>query len=646
VSNVCVAIGVGDAPPLDYLRGAVNGATAVAEWASQPDTSGAPRYETHLLTDEVAPVEFSDLATALQESLVAGAERLLIYFAGHGLSTAAADDLWLLSRWDQTRQGVSVAGLRDRLMRYGVKQLVIVSDACRSIVTAETRDVVANPVLDRGPFNEAFPQMDSWFAASPARAAYMIPGKTPAEARCVFSGLFVEALRGAHAQAFEGGSLAGHVTNFSLADFLEQEVSVVAGHYKVTLRPVITTSIRPPRNVYLDRVPTPTPQAEPWPDPVQVTVAGMGGGDASARIEPRPGQSWTTAAGDASILRTTGGGSSRGPKPEPSEVPGDASGGPSLSELGTADAKAMEATDKAATIDIAAAMTAFQGEHRPDHFESGAGFTVVGAEVSRGLLGRPAQAVRLGDTPWWRVEPHEHVPDDPWWSQGWPIRAPLPLLVELGNGQWVGAAVLPRFVLTFTMGDTGAEAVIFRSMDIPKATETEQVMAELRVRGLAQDRAADVVGRLRGAKHTDPMLGVIAAYLHDSMGDLANVLRTAYFFAERGEAVPFDIAVLGRLRARRDPNGLVRVAIPAVQHDEDARGTPSCMRVATPEVEGVLGGAFPWMRQGWVRLDPFGQDGLYPAGMAAIGAHLLPSSFTTLDAAGGAKLADMLFGGD
>ncbi len=248
----------------------------------------------------------------------------------------------------------------------------------------------------------------------------------------------------------------------------------------------------------------------------------------------------------------------------------------------------------------------------------------------------------MGDTPWWRVEPHEHASVDPWWSQGWPIRAPsqgwpirapLPLLVELRNGQWVGAAALPKFVLTFTMGDTGAEAVIFRSMDIPQAPETEQVMAELRVRGLAQDRAADVVARLRGVKHTDPMLGVIAAYLHDSMGDRANVLRTAYFFAERGEAVPFDIALLGRLRARREPNGLVRVAIPAVERDEGARGIPSYMRVATPEVEGVVGGAFR-------------QEGLYPAGMAAIGAHLLSSSFTTLDAAGGARLADMLFGGD
>jgi hypothetical protein len=306
----------------------------------------------------------------------------------------------------------------------------------------------------------------------------------------------------------------------------------------------------------------------------------------------------------------------------------------------------MEVTDETARTDIAAAVAAFQGEDRPDHFESGAGFTVVGAQVVRGLLGRPAKAVRLGDTPWWRVEPHEHASVDPWWSQGWPIRAPLPLLVELRNGRWVGAAALPKFVLTFTMGDTGAEAVIFRSMDIPQAPETEQVMAELRVRGLAQDRAADVVARLRGVKHTDPMLGVIAAYLHDSMGDRANVLRTAYFFAERGEAVPFDIALLGRLRARREPNGLVRVAIPAVERDEGARGIPSYMRVATPEVEGVVGGAFPWMRQGWGRLDPFGQEGLYPAGMAAIGAHLLSSSFTTLDAAGGARLADMLFGGD
>ena len=92
--KICLAIGVGDAPPLDYLRGAINGAHAIADWAKSQG------YETSLLTDEQTPIEFDNVKSALEELLTGGAGRLLLYFVGHGLSTAAADDYWLLSRWN------------------------------------------------------------------------------------------------------------------------------------------------------------------------------------------------------------------------------------------------------------------------------------------------------------------------------------------------------------------------------------------------------------------------------------------------------------------------------------------------------------------------------------------------------------------
>jgi len=500
----------------------------------------------------------------------------------------------------------------------------------------------------------------------------MIPGRRPADTRCVFSGLFVEGLLGAHGAAFENAD-PKRVSNFSLANFLESEVPVVAARYRANLRPVITTSIRPPANVYLERAPLPEPEPLPWPDPVQVTISGMGGAEASERIRPPFGLSWTTSPFDLLIGGANGalvgalvggtdllldavsqatksalGGiadivSAQRPQAEAAEAL-------TLSDLGAADAEATEAAHRATQAAIDQARAAFDKEKRPDHFESGAGFTVAGAVVARALLGRPAQAVALGDTSWWRVENNEPTITLPWWTkpgrEGWPICAPLPLLVELAGGQWVGAAALRRFVLTFTMGAAGAEAVIFRSMDAPYAPKTERVMAELRVQGLASHQAVDVVARLRAAKHADPMLGVLAAYLHDSMGDSANIARTAYFFAERHEAVPFDIALLGRFRAWRDPSGLTRIAIPAVSEQEGSRSLPPYMRMATPQIEAVVGGAFPWMRQGWMRLDPAGRDGLYLPGMSELGAHLAPAPFTTLDAASGSELARILFGGD
>lgn len=629
MKKVCVAVGIGDASPLDYLRGAVNGAHAIADWAR------AQGYTTCLLTDEHDPVEFDDLKAELTRLLAGGVERLLLYFGGHGLSPGAADDLWLLSRWDQVRQGVSVTALRNRLTRYGVGQLVIVSDACRTLIDANTSDVTGHPVLDRGPFDETLPQMDLWFAASPSRAAWMIPGRTPAESRCIFSGLLAEALAGVHAAAFDPEDPIRGITSFSLADFLEAKVPAVASRYGATLKPAITTAIRPPRNIYVPGGPHPLAADEliPWPDPSAVRVAGMGSSDHGGRVAPLPNESWTSR--QPVILESI----NRGPSaPDTSPMPA-----PKLAAVIADDDVALAGTKKTQQQLAEKTLAGFRAENRPDHFETGAGFTVSGADAVRGLLGPPAEAHLLGDTGWWRVEPREPFAPDPWWPSGIPIRQPLPLLVELTDGRWIGAAALPNFVLSFSLNEAGAQAVIYRSMGSPDANKTEAAMAQLRAGALRREQVPELVEQLRAAKHADPMLGVLAAYLHEAMGDLANVHRTAFYFAERDEPIPFDIALVGRLAARQDADGLVRVVIPAVAKAERARNVPGYMKNATPQAEGVLAGAFPWMRQGWALIDQEGRPGLYPAGLADIAAHLLPAPFTTLNAQGGARLASLLF---
>lgn len=191
----CLAIGVSDAPPLEYLQGAENGAKVFGAWAA---SLGIP---TEILTDEEKAVSF-DAVKAAFERLFSGApkiSRLLIYFAGHGLSRAAAEDLWLLSQWFTTQRAVAVQGLSRRLERYGIEQLTIVSDACRSPAAGEdSADLVSDPVLDRGPFDASPPLIDMLRASSPFHAAYMVRGSKPEEDRCIFSGLLNEALSGAH----------------------------------------------------------------------------------------------------------------------------------------------------------------------------------------------------------------------------------------------------------------------------------------------------------------------------------------------------------------------------------------------------------------------------------------------------------------
>lgn len=635
LENKCLAIGVGDAPPLDYLRGAINGARDIAEWANEQG------YETRVVTDEKAPVQIDQIRDELDDLLTGGAKRLLLYFAGHGLSTGAADDFWLLSQWNKERRGVSVTALRDRLMRYGIGQLVLVSDACRTLVDSSTSDIEGSSVLFRGSFEEKIPQMDLWFAASPSRAAWMVPGRTPNESRCVFSGLLVEALDGRHADAFDTHSPQLGITNFSLANFMESEVPVLAARYGATLNPVVTTSIRPPNHVYVESGGLQDPNPDdfiPWPDPDDSQIASLGILNVETRLLPNPCGSWTTlgqsteCAGLESLTSATHRYSDLQP--------------PEISYVISRDSNAIARSIARQKKEESRMRLAFVNEHRPTHFDTGSGFSISGASALRSVLGSSATAVldsRISpEASWWRIEPHSRDKTDNSWSDAFSLIRPQPLLVELSDGRWVGAAVVPGFVLSFTLDVQGAEAVIFRAMDAPYAEETENAMAELRTGALRREQAPDLLARLRQGKHADPMLGVLAAYLHESMGDMANVHRTAYYYAERGEAIPFDIALLGRLAAHRNNDGLVLVEIPSVARTEVRRNTRVYLREATPSAIGVVAGSFPWLRQGWALLDSEGRPDLYANRLSEVAKHLLPSPFTTLDATGGNLLANLL----
>src|SRR4051812_47379819 len=93
-----LVIGVGDAKPLPYLSGALNGARAFHAWAA------ALGYDATLLVDDEKPITLGRLREELEELLApskGAIHRLLIYFAGHGLIREAEEGLWLLSDWNR-----------------------------------------------------------------------------------------------------------------------------------------------------------------------------------------------------------------------------------------------------------------------------------------------------------------------------------------------------------------------------------------------------------------------------------------------------------------------------------------------------------------------------------------------------------------
>ena len=194
----CLAIGIGDAPPLTYLGGAVKAAEALGTWAKKAG------YETKVLTDKSRAVRLKDVEAALARLLPDDQEtdRLIISFAGHGVLNGL-EDLWLLSQWLDENEAISLSALRRFLARYNLRQLVIVSDACRKASTsAETGLLTPHPGVRRGRLADRRLQTDLFRATSSYAAAFMLRGRTDADDRCLFSSLFVEALHGAEANAF------------------------------------------------------------------------------------------------------------------------------------------------------------------------------------------------------------------------------------------------------------------------------------------------------------------------------------------------------------------------------------------------------------------------------------------------------------
>jgi hypothetical protein len=117
----------------------------------------------------------------------------------------ASEDLWLLSRWLDDQRAVAVGPLRQRLERFGIAQITVVGDACRSLTNSpDSISLVADHVLGRGPFNPRdIPDADIFNATTPFHEAYMVRGQKPEDDRCILSGVLEEALSGAREEAFD-----------------------------------------------------------------------------------------------------------------------------------------------------------------------------------------------------------------------------------------------------------------------------------------------------------------------------------------------------------------------------------------------------------------------------------------------------------
>jgi hypothetical protein len=227
------------------------------------------------------------------------------------------------------------------------------------------------------------------------------------------------------------------------------------------------------------------------------------------------------------------------------------------------------------------------------------------------------------------------------------LRKPVPALIEFEDGMFAATTALPGFIASVLRDKQRISALIYRLIDAPAdtAATAELAITKMESGALRASDVTDLAVDLRQMKHVDPVLGVISAYLYDSIGDIDNIRRMAFYYVQNCQAIPYDIALLAQVRGEwRD--GLLWAHVPSVRASEphtEAERLADWTHSATPEASGMVGGVWPWMRQGWTFLDDPADDGstLISPGLIELIPNLAPGRFPMFDADGGRRLSEL-----
>jgi hypothetical protein len=253
-----VIIGVNKTGGLPVLSAAVSGAENFKKWA---DSQG---FDTCLLTDTKDPVTVKMIKDAVGGFVHQKVyDQMIVYYSGHGILKSALDEFWLLSGAPvDSDEAVNVQGSRLFSRKCGIPNVVIISDACRSMpansqISAVSGSYIFPNIVDNG----TQVQLDTLYATRAGDPAYEVAANVAVQN---YSGLYTrELLKGLHGrvpQIIQEYNLSvtgptGLVSQkyfvipaYELSEYLRQAVPISAGKINVTLSqtPDAEVNSRPP----------------------------------------------------------------------------------------------------------------------------------------------------------------------------------------------------------------------------------------------------------------------------------------------------------------------------------------------------------------------------------------------------------------
>lgn len=242
------------------LPGVRYSADRLERWATNTDLHDTI-YNVKRVSDRDGPVTVSRVRNELKDLIDSNfVDRLVVYFAGHGMHYFAEDQNWLLTDVaNNFSEAISKNGLRRELMYAPIGshnpnleagQLCLISDACRNI-DVEYQRINGQSLLSFQK-SDNFVDLEIFSSSSDGEIALQLRGKKGSPPYCLFSELLIDGLECKVPDAMENSFNGEYaVTCFSLRSYLRKEVFYRSSSFDMPMRPDIFPGFQPPNNKYV-----------------------------------------------------------------------------------------------------------------------------------------------------------------------------------------------------------------------------------------------------------------------------------------------------------------------------------------------------------------------------------------------------------
>ena len=570
-----IGIAVHKPKQMAQLPGVLEANQEMCHWAQR-------RYDVVSIDDASEPVtirRIRDIVTPEDDdgdadpSFLLERPRIIVYFCGHGI-TAWPDQYWILSKGpDQSAERISANALRDNLASYDPRQVALISDACRQ---ATPLHGAGNGVFDTLPGNFRNPQKDIFYSCRDGRNSYAVPSAAGRPPYLVFTSVLLRALAEPDGTNLDQTLLQLNrraVTSQSLSDYLEENVPVKALAVDRAQSAQCDAGFRPFEHIYEEFAPLYGAPPEP----------GLG-----ELMPERPDLADRTS---------------------PSLPPADQTDLPAMHDFVV---RSFDAAERSRIRRQTLRLETTQSDWRvPLMGEVGVMLRNNGIfDESLVVLGNNRAEILFDDGRMRRVS--EFGRDEGLRASAFTIRDRTDDSVHTLCAQlnYRTISMIPVYrdmhaIAVTTPPREGSQIEFLSWISVhgderrPQLLNSAKALDALAKGNLRAVDAKRLASQIRFAKHLDPMMGVIAAYLYNSAGDIDNIRRIAYYYADCGQPIPFDIAMLAHLPLIQQSGGF-RTHIPIVHRAENPEDdTPRFARIRTKAIDGRVGGVSPILRAGW-----------------------------------------------